>query len=87
MDSLNASSSLMTQDGHIETLPDDQWVRELWRWQAISLAGLQIYISDYDIGPAVRNPTAAALYERPPREEGGRKLCSMQKMRKAGGFV
>lgn len=86
MNTFNVTTSLITANGHVGYLPDDQWIKELWRWQAISLAGLQILLSDYAIGPAARSSNVA-VYESLLEEEGGRQLCSKQKMRKPGGFV
>lgn len=71
----------------IGSLPNDQWVRELSRWVSIGLSHLQIGISDYAVGLAVRDPSTAGEYERPPREEGQRRLCGMVRMRKPGGFT
>lgn len=68
-------------------VPNDQWIKELWHWYAVNLSGLQIFLSDYAVGPAARESSTVALYERPPPDDAGRRLCSMQKMRKPGEFV
>lgn len=81
-----AADSLSVND-IIGSLPNDQWVKELERWFSVGLSHLQIGISDYAVGLAVRDPGKAAEYEMPPKERGQRRLCGMQKMRKPGGFT
>jgi hypothetical protein len=66
-------------------LPDDQWIRELTRWQRQVLASLQVAMIDYSIGPGVRD-TAYPLYIR-PITDSEKQLCKMQKMRKSGNVV
>lgn len=72
--------------GMVNKLADDQWVREVEGWNAISWAGHQIVLAEYAVGQSVRDPTAPD-YTRPPTSAGEKSLCGMQKMRKAGGFV
>lgn len=86
MRSLNASS-LVSPSGFVEKLPDDQWIIEVRRWVSLQWAAYQTAISDYAIGPKVRDASTESLYDFPPPTEGGRKLCGMQKMRKGGGFM
>lgn len=68
-----------------EGLPDDQWIRELTRWQRQILASLQVAFLDYAIGPENRD-TAAGVHIA-PGNEFEKQLCSMQKMRKSGDVV
>lgn len=72
--------------GFIQSLPDDQWVQELIGWESFVWASLQIAISDYAIGPTVRDP-AAGQFLRNETTNGERELCQVQRMKKAGGFV
>lgn len=82
--SLDANSKLT--NGWVYTLPADQWTREVKRWGAVSLAMLQTRFADYAIGPSVRDSQVSEAY-RPPASDGAKRLCGVQKMRKAGGFV
>lgn len=66
-------------------LPDDQWIRELTRWQHQILASLQVAFIDYAIGPEHRD-TAAGDHIG-PENEFEKRLCKMQKMRKSGDVV
>ena len=66
-------------------LPDDQWLRELTRWQKQILASLQVTMIDYSIGPGSRD-TAYPAYVR-PTTDAEKALCGMQKMRKSGNVV
>lgn len=66
-------------------LPDDQWLRELARWQKQVLASLQVTMIDYSIGPGVRD--AAFPGKIRPGTDAEKKLCTMQKMRKSGNVV
>ncbi|KAH6638205.1 hypothetical protein C7974DRAFT_156147 [Boeremia exigua] len=66
-------------------LPDDQWLRELTRWQKQILAALQVAMIDYAIGPGSRD-TAFPVYLR-PTSDSEKKLCQMQKMKKSGSVV
>lgn len=77
---------LLATDGHVETLPDDQWMKEIKGWEATAWAGHQIAIADHAIGPAVRDPFAKSSV-LPPSKAAQKSLCEMQKMRKSGGFV
>lgn len=72
--------------GMVNEVPDDQWIKEVEGWNAISWAGHQIVLAEYAVGQSVRDPTAPD-YTRPPNSAGEKSLCRMQKMRKAGGFV
>ncbi|KAF2728125.1 hypothetical protein EJ04DRAFT_504579 [Polyplosphaeria fusca] len=82
MRSLNASSFL-GNTGQIDSLPSDQWIFEAKRWIAIELTAHQIVISDH----TARNAVASSLYDRFPATQAARSLCSLQKMRKSGGFI
>ncbi|KAJ4363717.1 hypothetical protein N0V95_001032 [Ascochyta clinopodiicola] len=68
-----------------EGLPDDQWVRELTRWEKQILASLQVAFLDYAIGPENRD-TAAGVHIT-PGNEFEKQLCGMQKMLKSGDVV
>ncbi|KAJ4992126.1 hypothetical protein SVAN01_02447 [Stagonosporopsis vannaccii] len=68
-----------------EGLPDDQWIRELTRWQRQILASLQVAFLDYAIGPRNRDTAAGVHIE--PENEFEKQLCGMQKMRKSGDVV
>lgn len=76
----------LSDGGSITRLPDDQWMKELHDWEAITWTEHQIMIADYAIGPTARSPLAQSLM-RVPSDEGEKSLCSTQKMRKPGGFV
>ena len=73
-------------EGFVETLPDDQWNKEIHNWESIVWAAYQTLIADYSIGPTVRDPLAMS-YVLPPANDAEKALCGMQKMRKPGGFV
>lgn len=81
------AAAVLTRTGIVESLPSDQWELELRRWNTIILTAYQIAITDYAIGIKVRDLDSASLYEWPPTTKGAKALCSMQKMRKNGGFV
>ncbi|KAF2626873.1 hypothetical protein BU25DRAFT_491794 [Macroventuria anomochaeta] len=66
-------------------LPDDQWLRELTRWQKQILASLQVAMINYSIGPGSRD-TAYPAYVR-PTTDAEKQLCTMQKMRKSDNVV
>lgn len=68
----------------VESLPDDQWIKEVQTWEAIAWAAIQIVIADYAIGPTVRDPSSKDLVVKNGTEK---ELCSMMKMRRPGGFV
>ncbi|KAL1657356.1 hypothetical protein SLS61_000402 [Didymella pomorum] len=68
-----------------EGLPDDQWIRELTRWQRQILASLQVAFIDYAIGPEHRDTAAGSHIA--PENEFEKRLCKMQKMRKSGDVV
>ncbi|KAF2871857.1 hypothetical protein BDV95DRAFT_594151 [Massariosphaeria phaeospora] len=70
----------------ITEIPDDQWIKETQRWEAIVWATHQIMVTDVAIGPAVRDPLSQQ-FVLPPTNEQHQNLCRMQKMRKQGGFV
>ena len=82
--SLDAQSTL--NNGWVYALPPDQWIKEVKRWGAISLAMLQTRFADFAIGPSVRDTQVSSIYKY-PTTESGKYLCGVQKMRKAGGFV
>jgi hypothetical protein len=67
-------------------LPKDHWKREAQLLMTTNLAALQTIMSDFAIGPAVRDASSANSYKMPPESKNDRKLCGMQKMRKSGGF-
>ncbi|KAF2736414.1 hypothetical protein EJ04DRAFT_432960 [Polyplosphaeria fusca] len=71
--------------GILDELPNDQWITELRIWNAIVWAGFQIMVSDYAIGPTVRDPLSES-YTVKPVNEAERSLCGMQKMRKPGAY-
>jgi hypothetical protein len=66
-------------------LPDDQWVKELTRWQREILASLQVTVADYAIGPENRDLLAG--HHLPPYTDAEKQLCGLQKMRKSGDVV
>jgi hypothetical protein len=68
----------------IHSLPDDQWIRELQYWESAYWATQQIVVTDHAIGPIMRAPRAERVVEAPSGADI--QLCSMQKMRKQGGF-
>lgn len=69
----------------VRGLPNDQWLRELSRWQKQVLASLQVAVIDYSLGPSLRD-TAYPVHFRPDGDSDKR-LCGMQKMRKSGNVV
>lgn len=83
-ESLRASKKIRT-GGYIGSLPDEQWIEEVIGWESFGWAITQNFIADYFTGPVARDPYAAS-YTRPATTEGERKLCSMMKMRRSGGF-
>lgn len=76
----------MRVGGYISALPDDQWVQEVVGWESNTWASLQIAIAEYATGVKARDAFADSYY-RQPETDGEKKLCSMQKMKKSGGFV
>lgn len=70
----------------LESLPDDQWIREVIAWEKYVWASLQTIISDYATGPATRDPSALD-HIRNDTTPGERQLCGVQRMRKSGGFM
>lgn len=74
-------------DGSISVqLPPDQWITEAKWMESFVWASLQITLSDFAVGPSVRDPDVVK-YVIKPTSTGDKQLCGMQKMRKAGGFV
>lgn len=71
---------------YIVSLPDDQWIKELKRWESSVWATFQIGLSYYATGPQISGSPSKENYTI-PKTEGEKKLCGMQKMRKSGGFV
>ncbi|KAF2638963.1 hypothetical protein P280DRAFT_67807 [Massarina eburnea CBS 473.64] len=84
MGMLLASKSIM--NGVSEALPDDQWIRELVGWEAITWTAYQMLISSSVIGPKVFDEFADE-YREVPNSVGDQKLCQSLKMRKSGGFA
>lgn len=84
--SLNASS-LAGPSGQISELPNDQWRTEFRFMVALTLAKLQIVLTDYAVGPQTRDLANDYKTGFPPLSDAGKKLCQKVKMRKAGGFV
>jgi hypothetical protein len=76
----------LLQKGELPQLPNDQWKAEAIGWESIAWTGLQIRLSDYAIGPKVRDPNAAQ-YMEPVTTDAERALCGAMKMRKSGGFA
>ncbi|KAF1846848.1 uncharacterized protein K460DRAFT_132067 [Cucurbitaria berberidis CBS 394.84] len=77
---------LIENAGFINSLPDDQWVREVVGWESTLWASLQIEMAEYAIGRAVRVPGAAALMKT-DLTDGEQALCGKQRMKNPGGFV
>jgi len=73
-------------NGFIDLVPPDQWIREFYDWYSICWGAYQVAITDYAIGPSVRNSLIQDQIV-PPKGEVAKKLCGMQKMRKQGGFM
>ncbi|KAH7092191.1 hypothetical protein FB567DRAFT_233179 [Paraphoma chrysanthemicola] len=76
----------MSRRGIKDSLPDDQWYREIIAWEGQVWSGMQIVIADYATGFANRNPNAAK-YTDHNSPSGGRQLCASVRMRMPGGFV
>jgi hypothetical protein len=66
-------------------IPDTQWITEIVNWESFIMAGFQIAISDYAIGPQLRTPEDLNMTK--PTYPGQLELCNAQRMRKSGGFV
>lgn len=73
-------------DGEVISLPNNQWQREVIRWEAIAWAGLHHMLTDFSIGPKHRDPNADS-YVIPATSPGEKQLCQSQRMQKSGGFV
>jgi hypothetical protein len=71
---------------YIVSLPDDQWTKELKRWESSAWATLQIGIPYFATGPLQGGSWAKGNYTM-SKTDGEKTLCGMQKMRKSGGFV
>ncbi|KAF2200034.1 hypothetical protein GQ43DRAFT_464310 [Delitschia confertaspora ATCC 74209] len=84
--SLNVSA-LLSASGIIPAIPQDQWKTEFNYWVSSGWAQLQTVITDYAIGPKVRDPDTNFPFIYPPSTEADKKLCHMIKMRKSGGIV
>jgi hypothetical protein len=85
-----AERLIIPENGFISKLPDDQWITEIQGWASSAWAGMQMYIADRAIGPVVRNPDASSTPGEdiiPPSTPEEKKLCSMQKVLKTGGFT
>jgi hypothetical protein len=81
------AQNLVYNDGIVRTpISPEQWISEVQRWEAIVWASSQVTISDYVIGPTLRDP-GIAEYVISPETSGDEQLCGSFKMRKAGGFV
>ena len=80
------AKDLAAGSGFIDSLPDDQWIQEVAGWESFVWAALQTAVSDYAIGPEVREPTARA-YMKNETTTGEKQLCQAQRLRKSGGFV
>jgi len=81
------ASAQVKRGGYIDSLPNDQWIKEVIGWESAAWAALQVAVGDYFIGAKVRDPKAADSYARQAATEGEKKLCGMLKMRRSGGFV
>jgi hypothetical protein len=81
------AQDMVSNDGVVRAqIPSDQWISEIQRWEAIVWASSQVVISDYAIGPSIRDP-GIAEYVIEPTTTADKRLCGSLKMRKAGGFV
>lgn len=81
------ASTLLGSYGVIPTLPDDHWMMEFRYISSIVWADHQIALTDYAIGPRVRDYDEEWEWMYPPPTDEGKRLCQMVKMRKPGGFV
>jgi hypothetical protein len=83
---ISATKKMMTTVGQSKGLPDNQWIEELINWESYAYAGLQLFVVDRALGPQLRlsAPSEAVV---PANTTGGKALCGMQRMHKAGGFV
>jgi hypothetical protein len=80
-------TSKATGDGIVTShITPDQWVKEVEGLDSFVWASLQALVTDYAIGPGVRNAELAEFVLK-PENLGDKQLCETQKMRKAGGFV
>jgi hypothetical protein len=78
----NATGALWPSPG----LPADQWIVESLFLEKYVFSMMQILFTDYAIGPEARSPIAKDSVTL-AASEGEKALCSIQKMRKAGGFA
>jgi hypothetical protein len=77
----------MASDGTVRAkIASDHWVNEVQRMEAFVYASSQVTMSDYAMGPSLRDP-GVKDYVISPATVGGKQLCGSLKMRKAGGFV
>jgi hypothetical protein len=79
------ASDLAGGTGNVPSLPDDQWIQEVIGWNSFVWAALQTAVSDFAIGPAVREPSAQAYIGN--LTAGEKELCKAQRMMKSGGFA
>jgi hypothetical protein len=72
--------------GLVDTnIPDTQWITEILGWESDVWSALQIFVSDYAIGPQLRVPEQLEILK--PENTGEKQLCNAQRMRKNGNFV
>ena len=81
---LKASSLTINRMGG--DLSTDQWIQELVFAESFAMAGVQLMLTDYAVGPEFRSKEAAN-YTVAPSTGAEHALCRALKMRKAGGFA
>ncbi|KAF2105559.1 hypothetical protein BDV96DRAFT_509152 [Lophiotrema nucula] len=80
------ASALVGTGGYVDSLPNDQWVKEVAGWESTTWAMLQVAVGDYFTGAKARDPYADS-YASLANSEGEKALCTKLRMRRSGGFV
>jgi hypothetical protein len=83
---LEVDRIMADSSGYIDTLPADQWVREVVGWEKLIWASRQTLVTDYATGYSARVDSTES-FVRKDLSPGERELCGKQRMRKNGGFV
>ncbi|KAF2648033.1 hypothetical protein K491DRAFT_613575 [Lophiostoma macrostomum CBS 122681] len=86
-----AAHRLLTKDlagaqGVIDSLPDDQWVKEVTMLEQTTWSSIQVGLSDHAKGYESLVAPGTNLYSN-TTSAGEKHLCGVQKMESPGGFV
>lgn len=85
-EALLAESILPKSPDVYRVLKDDQWVDELVWAESKVWAALQVSITDYAIGPTLRDTAVDRNNFTAPVTDGEKQLCGMQKMKHSGNL-